>query len=85
MKLKAKVVVRLKPEVSDPQGMTIQQTVAKLGFEGIGRVRAGKFFEVEIEAPDRRSAEATLDALCDRILANPIIEDYSFEIEEDGR
>jgi phosphoribosylformylglycinamidine synthase PurS subunit len=80
--MKASVIVRLKSEVSDPQGMTIQQTVGKLGFEGIRRVRAGKFFEVEIDAPDADAARKTLDGLCDRILANPIIEDYSFEIEE---
>jgi len=83
--MKGKVIVRLKPEVSDPQGMTIQQTVAKLGYEGIERVRAGKFFEIEIEAPDRETARKTLDGLCDRILANPIIEDYAFEIEENER
>ena len=83
--MKGKVIVRLKSEVSDPQGMTIQQTVGKLGFEGIRRVRAGKFFEIDLEAPDRDAAQKTLDGLCDRILANPIIEDYSFEIEEDGQ
>jgi len=80
--MKGKVIVRLKPEVSDPQGMTIQQTVAKLGFGGVKKVRAGKCFEIELDAPDRRSAEKLLNGLCDRILANPIIEDYTFEIEE---
>jgi len=79
--MKGKVIVRLKSEVSDPQGMTIQQTVAKLGYPGVRRVRAGKFFEIELDAPNREAAGKTLDALCDRILANPIIEDYSFEIE----
>ena len=82
--MKGKVIVRLKSEVSDPQGLTIQQTVGKLGFEGIRRVRAGKFFEIEIDAPDGESARKTLDGLCDRVLANPIIEDYAFEIEENG-
>ncbi len=80
--MKGKVIVRLKPEVSDPQGMTIQQTVAKLGYKGIRRVRAGKFFEIDLDGADREAAGKTLDALCDRILANPIIEDYSFEIEK---
>jgi len=79
--MRGKVVVRLKPEVSDPQGMTIQQTVAKLGFQGVRKVRAGKFFEIELDVADPDAARKTLDALCDRILANPIIEDYSLEIE----
>lgn len=83
--MKGKVIVRLKPEVSDPQGLTIQQTVGKLGFEGIRKVRAGRFFEVEIEAPDAEAARKTLDGLCDRILANPIIEDFTYEFEEDGQ
>jgi len=80
--MKGKVIVRLKSEVSDPQGMTIQQTVAKLGFEGVRKVRAGKFFEIELDAPDRPTAEKTLHRLCDRILANPIIEDFVFDLEE---
>jgi len=79
--MNGKVIVRLKPEVSDPQGMTIQQTVTKLGYPGIRRVRVGKFLEIELDAPDGESARKTLDAFCDRILANPIIEDYTFEIE----
>jgi phosphoribosylformylglycinamidine synthase len=80
--MKGKVTVRLKSEVSDPQGMTIQQTVGKLGFKGIQRVRAGKFFEIDLDAANEDAARQILDGLCDRVLANPIIEDYSFEIEE---
>jgi phosphoribosylformylglycinamidine synthase len=80
--MKGKVIVRLKSEVSDPQGMTIQQTVAKLGFGGVRKVRAGKFFEIELDAPDGDAARQTLERLCDRVLANPIIEDYTFEIEK---
>jgi phosphoribosylformylglycinamidine synthase len=83
--MKATVIVRLKAEVSDPQGMTIQQTVGKLGFAGIQRVRAGKFFEIELDVADDKAARKTLDGLCDRVLANPIIEDYTFEIEENGK
>jgi phosphoribosylformylglycinamidine synthase len=83
--MKGKVIVRLKTEVSDPQGITIQQSVAKLGFAGVRRVRAGKFFEVELDASDAESARMTLDGLCDRILANPIIEDYAFELEENSK
>jgi len=80
--MKGKVIVRLKGEVSDPQGMTIQQTMSKLGFAGVRKVRAGKFFELELDAPNREEARKVLDGLCDRVLANPIIEDYSFEIEQ---
>lgn len=80
-RMKGKVIVRLKSEVSDPQGMTIQQTVAKLGFGGVRKVRAGKFFEIEFDAPDADAARQLLNNLCDRVLANPIIEDFTFEIE----
>jgi phosphoribosylformylglycinamidine synthase PurS subunit len=83
--MKGTVIVRLKTEVSDPQGITIQQSVEKLGFAGVRRVRTGKFFEVELDAPDAASARKTLDGLCDRILANPIIEDYTFEVEENAK
>jgi len=80
--MKGKVIVRLKSEVSDPQGLTIQQAVGKLGFQGVKRVRTGRFFEIELDAPDVEAARRTLEGLCDRILANPIIENYTYEIEE---
>jgi phosphoribosylformylglycinamidine synthase len=80
--IKGKVIVQLKPEVSDPEGMTIQQTVAKLGYAAVKHVRTGRFFEVDLDTDDKQAARKQLEGLCDRILANPIIENFRFELEE---
>lgn len=77
----ARVYVTLKPVVNDPQGLTIRQALADLGFKSVRQVRAGKYFEIQLEAPDRTAAEAEVDAFCRRLLANPVIEDYRFELE----
>ncbi len=77
----ARVYVTLKPVVNDPQGLTIRQALADLGFKSVRQVRAGKYFEIRLEAPDRAAAEAEVDAFCRRLLANPVIEDYRFELE----
>jgi phosphoribosylformylglycinamidine synthase len=77
----AHVYVSLKPTVNDPEGNTIADAVRTLGFEGVQRVRSGKYFQLTVEAPDEASARATVDGACSRLLANPVIETYRFDLE----
>ena len=78
----ARVYVTLRPTVNDPQGLTIRSGLHSLGFTSVASVRAGKYMEIRIEAPDRATAEAQLDEMCRKLLANPVIEDFRFELEE---
>ena len=78
----AKVYIRLKPSVNDPQGLTIRGGLRQLGFESVTDVRAGKYMEIRLNAADAADAQAQVAAMCDRLLANPVIEDYSFEVAE---
>jgi phosphoribosylformylglycinamidine synthase len=78
----ARVYVTLKPTVNDPQGLTIRGGLHSLGFASVESVRAGKYMEIRIDAPDRASAEAQVAEMCRKLLANPVIEDYRFELEE---
>ena len=75
--IKARVTVTLKTGVLDPQGKAIEHALAGLGFDGVGSVRQGKVFDVEIDGADRTKAEADIKAMCDRLLANTVIENYS--------
>lgn len=81
----ARVQVMLKPAVNDPQGLAIRGGLQQLGFAGVERVRAGKFFEISLLAPDRASAERTVVDMCRRLLANPVIEDYAYELTAEGQ
>jgi phosphoribosylformylglycinamidine synthase len=81
----ARVIVTPKPVVSDPQGITVRQGLATLGFGEVTDVRVGKYIEVRLEAGSEKEARDRVDAMCRRLLANHIIEDYRFEIETDGR
>ena len=74
--MKAKVTVTLKRDVLDPQGTAIQRGCDSLGYAGIKQVRQGKFFEVELDASDEAGARKLLSELCEKLLANPVIEDY---------
>ncbi len=78
----AKVHVTLKPVVLDPQGQAIQGGLHQLGFDGVQSVRAGKYLEIKLEASDRMEAERLVDEMCGKLLANPVIEQYRFEVEE---
>jgi phosphoribosylformylglycinamidine synthase len=68
--------------VLDPAGEATRAAAARLGVEGVKRLRIGKAIEVELEAPDRNEAQARLELLGDRLLANPVIEDWSLEFSE---
>jgi phosphoribosylformylglycinamidine synthase subunit PurS len=74
--VKALVHVTLKPDVLDPQGKAIQHACSALGYEAVASVRQGKLFEVELGADSEETARALLAELCDKLLANPVIEDY---------
>jgi phosphoribosylformylglycinamidine synthase PurS subunit len=76
----ARIRVTLKPAVNDPQGLAIRGGLHQLGFADVANVRAGKFFEVNLHAADREAAEKLVGDMCRRLLANPVIEDYSFEL-----
>ena len=78
----ARVYVTLKPTVNDPQGLTIRGALHSLGFADVASVRAGKYLEVSLAAKSRAQAEKQLTEMCRKLLANPVIEDYRFELEE---
>ena len=78
--IKARVTVTLKNGVLDPQGKAIEGALGSLGFDGVGQVRQGKVFDLEIQTADRAKAEADLKAMCDKLLANTVIENYAVEI-----
>ena len=81
--MKARVFVRLKEGVLDPQGKTIQRSLQTLGYDEVSGVRLGKVFEVDLEATDATRARERLDEMCRRLLANPVIEDFEVEFPED--
>ncbi len=76
----ARVTVRLKFGVLDPQGKAIEGSLNALGFEGIASIRQGKIFDVQLEATSKSAAKDTLKAMCEKLLANTVIEDYSVEL-----
>ena len=78
--MKARVTVTLKNGVLDPQGKAIQHALSSLGFDGVEDVRQGKLIELELSGQDRDKAEAELKAMCEKLLANTVIENYSIEL-----
>ncbi len=79
--MKARVHVTLKNGVLDPQGKAIHQSLEGLGFDGVNDVRQGKFIEIELSDTDADAAKARVADMCEQLLANTVIEDYSVEIE----
>ncbi len=78
--IKARVTVTLKNGVLDPQGKAIEGALGTLGFSGVGSVRQGKVFDVELQGADKAKAEVELKAMCEKLLANTVIENYSVAI-----
>jgi phosphoribosylformylglycinamidine synthase len=78
----ARVYVTLKPTVNDPPGLVIADGLRSLGFNEVEGVRAGKYIEVRLTAASADAASARVDSMCDKLLANPVIESYRFEVEE---
>ncbi len=79
--MKARVHVTLKPAVLDPQGKAIAGALASLGFDGVGEVRQGKVIDLEIHGADQVEARSRVEAMCQKLLANAVIEDYAIELE----
>jgi phosphoribosylformylglycinamidine synthase len=79
---KATVKISLKKTVLDPQGKTVKSALDSLGFSTVEEVRMGKLVELNIKGSDRKKAEKDLEEMCHKLLSNPIIEDYSYDIEE---
>jgi len=79
---KVKIYISLKKGVADPQGITIKGALESLGYQGIEDVRMGKFVEVRLNTSDRREAEKKLREMCEKLLVNPVIEQYSYEIQD---
>ena len=82
MKYLARVDVSPKPTVNDPEGFTIRGALHSLGFEAVDSVRAGKYLEINLEAGSKDDAEKQVTEMCKKLLANPVIQDYRFELEE---
>jgi phosphoribosylformylglycinamidine synthase subunit PurS len=78
--MKAKIIITPKKAVLDPQGKTVQSALAHLGFTGIGAVHIGKYIEIELSG-EREALRRQIDEACHKILSNPVIEDYKFELE----
>jgi phosphoribosylformylglycinamidine synthase PurS subunit len=72
----AEIVVQLKAVVNDPQGLVVRDGLRRLGFSGVGDVRVGKYIQVELDAADAETARQSVSDMCERLLRNPVIEDY---------
>lgn len=79
--MKARVVVTLKNGVLDPQGQAIEGALKSLSFEGVHSVRQGKVFDLDLGETDPQQAEETVRAMCEKLLANTVIEDYAINLE----
>ena len=82
---KAKINVTLKKSILDPQGKTVLHALETLGFEDAKELRVGKHFELKLDVPDKKKAEERIRAMCDKLLINPVIEDYTFDLEESSQ
>ncbi|MEX3009411.1 phosphoribosylformylglycinamidine synthase subunit PurS [Hoeflea sp. TYP-13] len=78
--IKARVTVTLKNGVLDPQGKAIEGALDSLGFEDVGQVRQGKVFDIELSSTNTAKAQEQISAMCEKLLANTVIEDYSVEL-----
>lgn len=81
---RAKVTVTLKPDVMDPQGQAILEAAHHLGLTSVKNLRVGRYFELDIDATDESTAATCIEQICDKLLANPIIETYTFTLRDVG-
>jgi len=78
----ARIYITLKPTVNDPQGVTVLSSLHRLGFDSAEDVRVGKYLLVNIDESDRAKAESAATEMCQKLLANPVIEEFRFDLEE---
>jgi phosphoribosylformylglycinamidine synthase len=82
MMFRSRIRVTLRTSILDPQGKAVEHAVRTLGVDGVSDIRMGKYVELKVESPTESEARKTTDEVCRRLLANPVMEDYSFEIEK---
>ena len=80
MSYAARVNVTLKPGIADPQGQTIEKALPALGYDGVHQVRVGKMIELQVDATDPNEAKRLVEEMCQKLLANPVIEAYEVTI-----
>jgi len=80
--VKAKIIVMPKKTVLDPQGKTVKHALESMNFSGIKDVRVGKFMEIELEGGNKAELQKKIDEACHKLLSNPVIEEYTFEVHE---
>ncbi|MBD2411526.1 MAG: phosphoribosylformylglycinamidine synthase subunit PurS [Desmonostoc geniculatum HA4340-LM1] len=78
----AKIHVTLRPSVLDPAGVAVQSGLQQMGYDNVEQVRIGKYIELTIVSPDEKKARQDLNNICDQMLANPVIENYRFDLIE---
>lgn len=78
----AKIFVTLRPSVLDPAGVAVQSSLQQLGYDNVEQVRIGKYIELTITSKEEKKARQDLEQICDKILANPVIENYRFDLIE---
>ncbi len=81
-KYRATIYVTLRPSVLDPAGTAVQSGLSHLGYDNVEQVRIGKYIELTLIADDEKTAKEQVDRICDRVLANPVIENYRFDLKE---
>jgi phosphoribosylformylglycinamidine synthase len=84
MRFSSEVVVTLRPSINDPQGLVVHDGLRQLGFTGVRSARVGKYVELEVEAADEASAHAVVTQMCEKLLRNPVIEDYRITVRPLG-
>ena len=77
----AKIYISLKSSVNDPEVITIQSSLSQLGFESVTSVRTGKYIEIKISEKDKKFAEKKIEEMCEKLLSNPVIETYKFDLD----
>jgi len=80
--LKISAIVTLKKDVLDPQGKVVNQTLKNIGYSSISSVRQGKYFEIELNETNKDKAKKIIEEICEKLLANTIIEDYKINFKE---
>ena len=78
---RAEVYIVLKPLVNDPEGLVIRDGLRTIGFNEVAAVRSGKYLTIDLDADDKAEAEARLTEMCEKLLANPVIEEYRFTVQ----
>jgi len=82
--LQVKIFITLKNGVVDPQGITIKGALESLGYQDIANIRLGKYIQMELNSISREETEKDVEEMCEKLLANPVIENYRYEIEKDS-